>query len=91
MAAHDEVKRAALGCDTNPLDRAGNANVLDAIVHSHALRFTAANPDAMREMKRTSWRHTEDWEAQMSERAAMSGRIVLSDITREAPAKSRAR
>lgn len=68
-----------------------NVTALDAIVHSHALRLAAANPEAMREMKRIFWRNTEDWEAQMGERAAMSGRMVLSDFTREALAKFRAR
>lgn len=68
-----------------------NIHALDAIVHSHAQRLAAANPEAMLEMKRVFWRNTEDWEAQMDARAAMSGRMVLSDFTREALAKFRAR
>lgn len=68
-----------------------NINALDAIVHSHATRLAAANPEAMLEMKRVFWRNTDDWEAQMDARAALSGRMVLSDFTREALAKFRAR
>lgn len=68
-----------------------NLHALDAIVHSHAQRLAAANPEAMQEMKRVFWRNTEDWEEQMDARAAMSGRMVLSDFTREALAKFRAR
>lgn len=64
---------------------------LDAIVDNHAQRLAASNPEAMAEMKRMYWRNTEDWEALMRERAAMSGRLVLSDFTREALAKFRAR
>ncbi len=68
-----------------------NVHALDAIVHSHAQRLAAANPEAMREMKRVFWRDTDGWEAQMTERAAMSGRMVLSDFTKAALDKFRAR
>ncbi|MBX7117560.1 MAG: enoyl-CoA hydratase/isomerase family protein [Gemmatimonadaceae bacterium] len=73
----------AMLCD----DTAG----LDAAVEAHATRLAGANPEAMREMKRIFWAGTEGWEAQMRERAAMSGRMVLSDFTREALARFRAR
>jgi methylglutaconyl-CoA hydratase len=64
---------------------------LDAAVDAHAKRLAASNPDAMAEMKRVFWRGTEGWEALMAERAAMSGRMVLSDFTRAALEKFRAR
>jgi methylglutaconyl-CoA hydratase len=64
---------------------------LDAAVDAHAKRLAAANPEAMREMKRVFWRETDGWEALMSERAALSGRMVLSDFTRDALARFRAR
>ncbi len=66
-------------------------NALDAIVHGFAQRLANANPEAMREMKRVFWRDIDGWEAQMAERAAMSGRMVLSDFTRDALQKFRAR
>lgn len=68
-----------------------NVNALDAVIHSHAVRLASCNPEAMRELKRVFWRNTDDWEAQMDARAAMSGRMVLSDFTREALVKFRAR
>lgn len=68
-----------------------NVHALDAIVHSHATRLAAANPEAMREIKRVFWRDTEHWEALMTERAAMSGRMVLSDFTRAALAAFKSR
>ena len=63
---------------------------LDKVVQEHAERLAASNPEAMAEMKRVFWAGTEGWEAKMAERAAMSGRMVLSDFTREALARFRA-
>lgn len=68
-----------------------DADALDAAVFEHATRLAASNPEAMAEMKRIFWAGTEDWEARMSERAAMSGRMVLSEFTRDALARFRAR
>jgi methylglutaconyl-CoA hydratase len=68
-----------------------NITGLDAAVDAHAKRLAASNPEAMAEMKRVFWRGTEGWEALMAERAAMSGRMVLSAFTRAALEKFRAR
>ena len=68
-----------------------DAAALDAAVEAHAARLAASNPEAMREMKRIFWAGTEEWGERMSARAAMSGRMVLSDFTREALARFRAR
>lgn len=64
---------------------------LDAAVAAHAARLAASNPEAMAEMKRIFWHDIGDWEARMAERAALSGRMVLSDFTRDALARFRAR
>lgn len=64
---------------------------LDRAVDEHAKRLAASNPEAMREMKRVFWRDTGEWESLMAERAALSGRMVLSDFTRDALARFRAR
>lgn len=64
---------------------------IDTAVDAHAERLAASNPEAMTAMKRIFWRGTESWEALMAERAALSGRMVLSEFTREALAKFRAR
>ena len=64
---------------------------LDHAVDEHAKRLAASNPEAMAEMKKIFWRGTEGWEALMAERAALSGRMVLSQFTRDALAKFRAR
>jgi len=68
-----------------------NTHALDAVVQSFAQRLAGYNPEAMREMKRIFWRDIDDWESRMAERAAMSGRMVLSDFTKAALDKFRAR
>jgi len=45
--------------------------------------LTSYNPQAMREIKKTLWSETENWDALLAERAAISGRLVLSDATKE--------
>ena len=67
-----------------------NAAELDAAVDALAGRLAGSNPEAMAEMKRTFWRGTDDWDALLAERAAISGRLVLSDFTREAIARFKA-
>jgi methylglutaconyl-CoA hydratase len=46
-----------------------------------------SSPDAMAEMKKIFWRGTDNWDELLLERAAISGRLVLSDFTRDAIAK----
>jgi methylglutaconyl-CoA hydratase len=38
----------------------------------------------MWELKKIFWQGTEHWDSLLSERAAISGRLVLSDFTRNA-------
>jgi methylglutaconyl-CoA hydratase len=64
---------------------------LDRAVASQAVTLAAANPDAVRELKRIFWAGTENWESLLAERAALSGRMVLSDFTRDAIRRFRAR
>ena len=60
---------------------------MDEAVDLLAGRLAASNPEAMAAMKQTFWRGTEDWDALLAERAAISGRLVLSDFTRKAIAR----
>ena len=46
--------------------------------------LAASNPEAMTQMKRVLWEGTEHWEKLLTERAAISGELVLSDFTRKA-------
>jgi len=56
---------------------------LDEAVQTFAESLCTYNPDAMQEMKKVFWRGTEDWDTLLAERAAISGRLVLSDFTKE--------
>jgi methylglutaconyl-CoA hydratase len=38
----------------------------------------------MSELKKILWSGTEDWDALLNDRAAISGRLVLSEFTRNA-------
>ena len=41
------------------------------------------SPDAMRELKKTLWKGTEHWDELLKERAAISGRLILSKYSKE--------
>jgi methylglutaconyl-CoA hydratase len=43
-----------------------------------------SNPLAMSEMKKALWQGTEHWDRLLVERAAISGKLVLSDYTKAA-------
>lgn len=56
---------------------------LDEAVQKFAENLCNYNPEAMKEMKKVFWSGTEDWDALLAERAIISGRLVLSDFTKE--------
>ena len=56
---------------------------LDSEVQKFAEHLCSYNPEAMIEMKKVFWRGTNDWDNLLAERAAISGRLVLSDFTKE--------
>jgi methylglutaconyl-CoA hydratase len=60
---------------------------LDAAVSALANTLATSNPEAMAELKRVFWAGTERWPELLADRAAASGRLVLSDFTRAAIAK----
>ena len=57
---------------------------LDAAVESLARQLTTYNADAMRLLKQVAWAGTEHWDMLLAERAEMSGKLVLSDFTKQA-------
>ncbi len=56
---------------------------LDEAVQKFAENLCNYNPEAMKEMKKVFWNGTEDWDELLAERAVISGRLVLSDFTKE--------
>jgi methylglutaconyl-CoA hydratase len=57
---------------------------MDEAIEELLQKLTHSNPEAMRELKKVFWSGTEDWETLLIERAEISGRLVLSDFTRNA-------
>ncbi len=57
---------------------------VDDSVNSLADRLAHSSPDAMGQLKKVFWQGTDHWDSLLSERAAISGRLVLSDFTRNA-------
>lgn len=60
------------------------AEEMDREIAALVERLKGFNPEAMAELKQVFWQGTENWDDLLAERAAMSGRLVLSDFTRNA-------
>lgn len=54
---------------------------LDGEVDKLANRLAKSNPEAMSMLKEVFWEGTNHWDELLSDRAAMSGKLVLSDFT----------
>lgn len=57
---------------------------MDEAIEVLANKLAQSNPEAMCMLKKVFWEGTEHWDTLLSERAAMSGKLVLSDFTRNA-------
>jgi methylglutaconyl-CoA hydratase len=57
---------------------------LDEAVNGFARQLGSANPEALARIKAITWSGTEGWPALLEDRAATSGRLVLSEFTRKA-------
>jgi methylglutaconyl-CoA hydratase len=64
---------------------------MDEAVYRLANTLAHSNPKAMAEMKKTFWKGTDHWDELLKERAAISGKLVLSEFTRNAINKFKAR
>lgn len=56
-----------------------------------AQKLANSSPDAMAELKKVYWQGTDNWDVLLTERAGISGRLVLSDFTRNAINKFKAK
>jgi methylglutaconyl-CoA hydratase len=54
---------------------------MDEAIHKLAMQLVKSNPEAMAMLKKVFWEGCENWDQLLSERAAMSGKLVLSDFT----------
>ena len=64
---------------------------MDAAIDALAQKLVNSNPEAMAELKKIFWQGTENWDELLVERAGISGRLVLSDFTRNAISKFKAK
>ena len=60
---------------------------VDTAVKRLADQLVQSSPEAMHAIKQVSWAGTESWDTLLFERAAISGRLVLSTFTRNAIAQ----
>jgi methylglutaconyl-CoA hydratase len=68
-----------------------DAIALDAAVQALAVRLTNSSPEAMRMLKKIMWEGTEHWDTLLSERAEMSGKLVLTEFSKNAINKFKAK
>ncbi|MEM8522734.1 enoyl-CoA hydratase/isomerase family protein [Flavobacterium sp. PL12] len=54
---------------------------LDVEINDFSSKLSSYNPEALTAMKKVLWEGTEEWNTLLLERAAISGRLVLSDFT----------
>jgi methylglutaconyl-CoA hydratase len=64
-----------------------DVEAMDEAVDHLALTLAHSSPEAMSELKKIFWKGTEHWDELLTERAKISGRLVLSEFTRNAIAK----
>ena len=57
---------------------------MDVEVSKLATKLANSNPEAMRKLKSIFWEGTEQWDTLLSDRAEISGTLVLSDFTIQA-------
>ena len=64
-----------------------STEALDEAIDRIAGNLSHSNPEAMSELKQILWRGTEHWDSLLKERAAISGKLVVSSFTAAAIAK----
>lgn len=63
---------------------------MDKEIQVLASTLSNSNPQAMKELKEIMWKGTENWDELLMERAENSGKLVLSDFTKNAIKKFKA-
>ena len=61
-----------------------SVNEMDEAISAIAKKLANSNPEAMKNLKEIFWQGTEHWDELLVERAAISGKLVLSDFTKNA-------
>jgi methylglutaconyl-CoA hydratase len=89
LSATPATRRDATWCERHGLysELFHSVGTLDIRLNELAAELAAYSPEAMAELKRVMWTGTEDWDKLLTDRAAISGRLVLSSFTRGAIAR----
>lgn len=61
-----------------------NIKELDKELDVFTSKLAGYNPEALSEMKKVLWEGSENWDILLADRAKISGRLVLSDFTKQA-------
>jgi len=78
----DWARRKGLFAELHP-----DIHGMEESISKLANTLSNSSPEAMAEMKKIFWQGTEHWNQLLIDRAKISGRLVLSDFTRNAIAK----
>ncbi len=75
----DWARRKGLFAELHP-----ETEDMDESIKKLANTLVRSSPEAMTELKKIFWKGTEHWDKLLIERAAISGRLILSEFTRHA-------
>ena len=64
---------------------------VDEAIEKLVSTLSTSSPDAMKELKNVFWQGSENWDTLLKERAAISGRLVLSSFSKNAIEKFKAK
>ncbi len=68
-----------------------NTENMDESIGRLSTHLAQSNPEAMAEMKKMFWKDASHWDELLSQRAAISGRLVLSNFSKKAIEKFKAK
>jgi len=59
-----------------------NETEMDVAIATLVNTLSTSSMDAMKELKRVAWQGTENWDSFLEQRAEISGRLILSDFSK---------
>lgn len=83
LGAH-EWKSAEWALNNKLFSEIHSPENLDNAVANFVQKLSSYNPEALLEMKKIIWEGTEHWESLLLERAAITGKLVLSNFSKSA-------
>src|SRR5215213_5846532 len=82
-----EIKLSELAIGIGPFVVGPAVQSMDESITRLSHQLSHSSGEAMAEIKKIFWQGTENWDELLSERAEISGKLVLSSFTKEAIAK----